>query len=85
MWKKWCQAVGLVLSLGLLPLAAKANPPVNHNQVVQAGESVYRLWGGIPLPSEVVGQVLNQQILSEINNKGFVRAQMADGLECQPQ
>ena len=79
MWKKWCQAVGLVLSLGLLPLAAKANPPVNHNQVVQAGESVYRLWGGIPLPSEVVGQVLNQQILSEINNKGFVRAQMADG------
>ncbi len=59
----------------LLSLFFAAAPTAQANQpdVLKAAESVYRLWIGVPLPPQVAAQMVNQQMLSEINDKGYVR------------
>ncbi|MDO4878544.1 MAG: FHA domain-containing protein [Neisseria sp.] len=56
--------------LALCLLAASAYAA--DNPVIHAGQSVYRLWIGIPLPDEVAARIANPQILSNINDKGYV-------------
>ncbi len=59
----------LLLSLFLLlTLSAHAA----DNPVITAGRSVYRLWIGIPLPDEAASRILNDEMLANINNKGYV-------------
>lgn len=58
------------------PAAAEGE---QRNPVVEAGESVYRLWGGVPVPPDVSAQILNPSILNEINGKGYVRLTNREG------
>ncbi|MFC2613522.1 MAG: FHA domain-containing protein [Eikenella corrodens] len=59
----------LLLVLLMLPWQAGANQP----DVLDAAKSVYRLWIGVPLPAQTASQLVSPQMLSEINDKGYVR------------
>ncbi|MDO4693772.1 MAG: FHA domain-containing protein [Eikenella sp.] len=63
---------------GLLSQPAAAEGE-QRNPVVEAGESVYRLWGGVPVPPDMSAQILNPSILNEINGKGYVRLTNREG------
>ena len=49
----------------ILPAAA-AEPPV-----VRAGQSVYRLWIGLPLPAQAAAQMTDRQMLTKIGSRGY--------------
>lgn len=68
-------AVGLCM---LLPVG-QANETAGQNPVVRASESVYRLWGGLALPPELVANTLSAQILDKINSQGYIQLQNAEG------
>ena len=72
LWRKL-----LLLSFLMLPWQAGANQP----DVLGAAKSVYRLWIAVPLPTQIATQIVNQQMLSEINNKGYVRGTLQNGQE----
>ena len=72
LWRKL-----LLLSFLMLPWQAGANQP----DVLGAAKSVYRLWIAVPLPTQIATQIVNPQMLSEINNKGYVRGTLQNGQE----
>jgi len=67
----------LLLVLLMLPWQAGANQP----DVLDAAKSVYRLWIGVPLPAQTASQLVSPQMLSEINDKGYVRIALVDEIE----
>ncbi|OAM38078.1 FHA domain-containing protein [Eikenella sp. NML120348] len=69
-WRKF-----LLLSLLMLPWQASANQP----DVLSAAKSVYRLWIGVPLPTQIASQLVSPQMLSEINSNGYVRVAAQNG------
>lgn len=79
MWKQWSKAA--LLAFGLcLPLSVQADADAaGQNQVVKASGSVYRLWGGVPLPQSFIAQAFDQHMLNEINSKGYLQQRAANG------
>lgn len=73
--RKLCAALFLA---GLFTAPAAADHTL-QNPVVEAGESVYRLWGGMPVPPEVSAQIVTPALLNEINGKGYVRLTNQEG------
>lgn len=69
------------LLLNMLALCLLAAAPLHaaDNPVINAGRSVYRLWIGIPLNDEIAARITDRQMLSNINDKGYVLVVGEDG------